>query len=411
MSETSMRSGFFTIFIIVIMAIVGAGMFFLGGEVQSDEYVIRQEYFTGRMSAITKEGWFFKFGYISRFKISDIIWFSAQADEGNTADESINVRFNDGASATISGNVRFILPLAEDKLLRLKKQFGTFERIKRELVIQVVNESIYLTASLMSSKESYTTKRNLFAEYAEDQAINGVYKTRTVDVKVIDPVSGESVTTTEVQIMKDAEGNPIRKSSVLKEYGINLKNFVVKRIMYPENILKQLDEQQQALMDVQKAKAMAQKAEQEAITKEKEGLAKIAEAKAQQEVVKIKAVVEAKKEKEVAELQAQRQLEVARLDKEAAKEYKEAKLLRAEADATAAKKLIEADGALKQKLQTYENVMKFWADAYTKQRPTPDIVIGDDKSKGGMNSADQFMQYMNIKALKDLQLDMKMNRK
>jgi hypothetical protein len=66
---------------------------------------------------------------------------------------------------------------------------------------------------------------------------------------------------------------------------------------------------------------------------------------------------------------------------------------------------------LKQKLATYENVMKFWADAYTKQRPTPDIVIGGEDNNGSGNAAEQFMNLLSIKALKELSLDMNVNKK
>ncbi len=398
----------FIIIVFVLLLLAGA-LYFLGGEVKADRYIVRQEFFTGRMSAITKEGWFLKFGYVTEFKVADIIWFSSDLD-GGSGDQSIRVRFNDGASANINGSVRFILPNDPAKLIRLRKQFGTFEAIKTELVMPVINEAIYLTASLMSSKESYTTKRNLFSDYAEDQASRGVYRTTTKDIVVVDPLSKEKISRTEIKILRDKDGNILRKHSTLEEYGIVLKNFVVKRIAYPENIIKQLDEQQQALMDVQKAKAMAQKADQEAITAEKEGLAKVAIAKAEQEVKKIKEVVEANKEKEVAILKAEKDLEVARLEKQASKEYKESKIMRAEADATAARMLIEADGALNKKLDTYEKIMKYWAEAYTKQRPTPDIVIGGKDGQGFSNSADVFMQYLSMKALKDLQLDLEVDK-
>ena len=401
------KSNFFSVFIIFIIALVAGSLYFLGGEVKTGTYVVRQEFLTGKMDAITEEGWFLKLGYTTIFPVSDIIWFSDDATEGSTKDESISIRFNDGAKGNINGSVRFVLPTDKDKLKKLKKQFSNFERIRKELVLPVVREAIYLTASLMSSKESYTNKRNLFSDYAEDQASNGIFRTKAVETSIKDSISGEVFSKTEIEIIKGDNGDFVRKTSALTEYGIELRNFNVIRIKYPENILKQLDEQQQALMDVQKAKAMAQKAEQEAITAEKEGLAKIATAKAEQEVIKIKAVVEAKKSKEVAELKAQQELEVAKLDKMSAEEYKQAKILRSDADAKAAKLLIQADGALTQKLATYERVMTSWADAYTKQRPTPDIVIGGGTGNNSLNSAEQFMNFMSIKALKDLQLDLK----
>jgi len=45
-----------------------------------------------------------------------------------------------------------------------------------------------------------------------------------------------------------------------------------------------------------------------------------------------------------------------------------------------------------------------WANAYTKQRPTPDVIIGTSDNTG--MSAQPFMEIMTLKALNDLSLDL-----
>lgn len=51
-------------------------------------------------------------------------------------------------------------------------------------------------------------------------------------------------------------------------------------------------------------------------------------------------------------------------------------MTRAETEASRAKKLLQADGALDRKLATLVRIHELWAAAYTAQRPTPDIVMG-----------------------------------
>ena len=73
--------------------------------------------------------------------------------------------------------------------------------------------------------------------------------------------------------------------------------------------------------------------------------------------------------------------------------------------AEAAAKVIHADGALDKKLDALVQINQVWAEAYTKQRPTPDMVMG---GAGGAehNPAANFMQILTAKAAKDLQVDL-----
>ena len=65
--------------------------------------------------------------------------------------------------------------------------------------------------------------------------------------------------------------------------------------------------------------------------------------------------------------------------------------------------IMAADGALEKKLEAYVQVQKVWADAYTKQRPTPDITIGGGGGEAG--AAQTLMDLLTIKTAKDLSLD------
>jgi len=66
---------------------------------------------------------------------------------------------------------------------------------------------------------------------------------------------------------------------------------------------------------------------------------------------------------------------------------------------------MEADGALAQKLATYENVMSRFAAAIEKQKWVPEVQMGEASSGG--SSAMTLIEMMSVKAAKDLSLEMK----
>jgi hypothetical protein len=90
-----------------------------------------------------------------------------------------------------------------------------------------------------------------------------------------------------------------------------------------------------------------------------------AKAKWDQETIKAKAVTEAEQERDVV-----------RLNKETAELTKATLIAEGEGEAKKKQLIMAADGALAQKIDKEIQVAKIWADAYSKQRPTPDIVFG-----------------------------------
>ena len=117
-------------------------------------------------------------------------------------------------------------------------------------------------------------------------------------------------------------------------------------------------------------------------------------------------MVNAERAKQVAELEAAQRLNVSELDTKAAAQEKLAKILRAEGEAEKAKKLLQADGALDRKLTALVAINRAWANAYTKQRPTPDVVMGANGTSHA-NPAQTMMTVLTTKALKDLQTNLK----
>jgi len=337
------------------------------------------------------------FGKVTKWNKRSQFWFSKDKDQGKTEDQSIKIRFNDGAHAQISGSFAYYLPLNDSLITLLYTTYGTQEAIEQQLVRTIAEKSVYFAGPLMSSKESYSETRNDLIGYIDDQIVNGVYKTFTEQKSDKDPMTGAPRTVGIVKIVKDNNNNIIRQDvSPLSRFGIKIDNLSLNSVDYDKQVEDQIQAQQQALQQVQLAIAKAKEAEQAAITAAKNGEAEAAKSKWEQEVIKAKVVTE-----------AQQKLEVARLDVATAEQYKLKKIKEAEGDAEYKRKIIVADGALSQKLDAYVEVQKAWAAEIGKQRWVPDIVMGGgNEGKSNLSNAQQLIEMLSVKTAKDLALDL-----
>jgi hypothetical protein len=335
------------------------------------------------------------FGTVRKYPLSSQFSFSAQPDQGAAADESLRLRFNDGGHATVSGVIRWEMPTDSEHLIALHRKFGSAKAIEQQLIRTTMESAAYTTGPLMSSTESSAEKRNLLLQYMQDQAKNGTYMTRTVAIKVIDPISGVEKTANAAEIVTEG-GKPQREQdSAITRFGINLLPISINQVKYDPEIERQIQNRQKAIQDVQIAQANALKAEQEAITAAKQGEALAAKAKWEQEVIKAQKVTE-----------AQQKLEVAQLEAQAAEQYKRKQILEGEGEAQKKQLIMNADGALDKKLEAYVAIQRAYASAIEHYQGNwvPSYVAGSGVQAG--SGAQQMIDLLSIKAAKDLGLDM-----
>jgi regulator of protease activity HflC (stomatin/prohibitin superfamily) len=343
---------------------------FLGGvleTVDAGEIVVRQGFIDGKLTFWKSAGpqwqWW---GKVTHYKKSSQYWFLTKSEQ-QSQDQSIKLRFNDGGHGQLSGSIRYTLPVDDESLKLLHERFGSQEAIDQSLIRTVMEKAVYFSGPLMSSTQSFAERRNDLIGFIEDQAINGIYKSSSRCEKQPDPVTKQDKTVCMVELERDGKGLLVRvEDSPLKAYKIVLSNLSINDLSYDKEVSDQIKAQQNAIAAVQTAAAEARKAEQRAITVAKEGEANAAKAKWDQEVEKATLVTKAEQEKEVA-----------RLAKEAAEYTRQKEILLGEGEAAHKKLVMAADGALAQKLATIVEVNKVWADAYSKQRPTPDVVVGE----------------------------------
>lgn len=372
--------------------------------VEKGTYQIKQAAVTGTMSAHMTPGMYGQmFGDIQTWPVSDTFSFTNQI-------HPMPIRFNDGSQSAAEGSVRVFMPRDGQKAIELITRLGykSPEAIQEQLVYPHLGRVLRLTSNLMSAKESFNEKRADFDAMAFDQLRYGIYKTNTKVKKEEDLVTGKTRTKEYKVILKDKDGNIQREKNPIEGTGITFGAFRITRIKYSDAVKKQIEQQREAVMEVETAIANSKRAEQDAKTIKMQGVAKVMEAQYEEEQEKIRAVVVAQKDKEVAELLAEQKLEVAKLDRLAAAETKQQLILLGDGEAYRKNKVFEADGALAQKLDTYEKVSAMYASAMQNYKGNwvPQIQMGADQSQGNSNNANSFMSLLTMKTARDLNLDL-----
>ncbi len=357
------------------------------------------------------------FGRITKYEKRSQFAFTTEKDANIPP---LKTRFNDGAHGFISGSFSWDMPLDLENLTELHTKYGCQESIEQELMKTIIEKAVYMTGPLMSSAESYASRRNELLSSIDDQMNRGVYKTTATDERTKDPMTGQEKTIRVVKLVLDKDGLPAREDkSPLQEFGIRTFNLSFNEVRYDDNVEKQIQSQQQAVMEVQTAIANAKRAEQDAITAAKNGEAEAAKAKWAQEVIKATEVTKAEqeklvaetaaiREKVVAETAAEQRKNVATFDLESAKLKKETEIALGEGEGKRRQLVMQADGALEKKLDAYIKVNEMYAKAIAEYKGNwvPTINQGGTQTSGSGNGAMGLIDLLSAKAAKDLALDM-----
>lgn len=415
--------------------------------VDASEIAVVQSPGSGKLTWYTSPGLKPRWGgHVTFYRKREQFWFSTSSSPGQDRpqDNALPVRFNDGGTADISGSISYEMPSDELHLTAVHTKYGSQQAVDQQLIRTVIEKSIFMTGPLMSSSESYAARRPELLNLMYDQIEHGIYQTLAKDVVVKDELTGNEKTIRVVDIIKDAHGVFAREEeSPLAEFGMHTFNLSFNNVHYDPVVEAQIQAQQRAVMAVQTAQAMAKTAEQDAITAEKQGQANAAKAKWEQEVLKAQEVTAAEKRLAVSALEAEasrtnatiaaeqklsvavleanasktnaliaadQRLQVANLDYQSALKKKETDIALGEGESSRRKMVMEADGALDQKLEAYVQVQQAWAANIPKYAGAwvPQVVTGGSGANSAYNGAQTMMDAMGIKAMSDLGLNMKM---
>ena len=401
--------GFFTARKMIVLGILGVASVFAVPYVvmnsfenlDAKEVMVIQSPIDGTLAVFTDPGVKWQgFGKVTKYPRRDTFTFGSNGKD----DTSRKLRFNDGGHANLYGSVSWEMPLKPDQIIAIHKTFGSPEAVESAAVAKMLDAAIYLAGPLMSSTESSGERRAELVQYINDQAENGVYVTQVKEREIIDPISGQKKLALVTEIMRDDKGNPKRQQgSILGEFNIKLMPMTISDLKYDKIVEDQIAQRQAATTQVQIAQANARKAEQEAITTAKQGEANAAAAKWKQETIKAQAVTEAEQKLRVAELAAKE-----------AEQYKREQILRGEGDSQRKQLVMNADGALDQKLEAYMEVNAKYAEAIKAAQPgawTPSVVMGNSGAAGSGTNASTLIDLFTAKTARDLGIDMAVSGK
>jgi regulator of protease activity HflC (stomatin/prohibitin superfamily) len=389
----------------------------LVSNVRKGHYEVRQSWVTGQVSAKMDPGWWIKLGTIQDWPKAETYYFTRGQDSryDSKEDHSIVVQFNEGSECNISGTCRVILPKSEKAAVELTTVHGyqSWEDLLNKLIQPQVRKALIITANQMSARESYSDKRNDFIFLTSDQLIGGLYAFDEVERDVLDEMTGKKVKRLVKLVKRSPDGAIVRSENPFAPLGIRVENFEVKVFHYSDKVKQQIEKQQQAYMDIQTAIATAQLAKQKEMTAEAEGRANVATARYQQETEKVREVVKAQKDKEVAEMRGRQDLEVAKLNAQSAEQRKAADILVAQGEAEAKRLKREADNYEAMKIDAAVAIHKAWADAYSKRRVPLVSGSGAEDSKSGETPSGSGIAgqkgLVDLLILKSLGLDLKLD--
>lgn len=283
-------------------------------------YQIKQAAGSGTMTVRNSPGMYGQmFGGISTYLISDMYYFSTSDLDGGDGEESqpINVRFNDGGTAAISGFIKFKLSTMEKNQLLVHEEFKSYNAVVNDLIRQHVASALKQTASTMPAEATYSSRRSEFISLAEEQIVRGLFETEATE-EIVKDVNGKEFIKRGVRILTDESTGlyVVKKNSPFLRYGVEVLDFNIKEIDFDTTIDALIAKKKEAQQKMVVAKAKAEEAKQNAITAEELGKANVAQAKAEEEVAKIREITQMLKEKAVAELQATKEFNVAKVNAE-----------------------------------------------------------------------------------------------
>jgi hypothetical protein len=316
----------------------------------------------------------------------------------------IMIRFSDATTANVKGITQFILPSDDKEMILIHNTHRTPQSLVVKRLAPYTKECLQSSAQLMSSEKHYGGGRAQMAQDFMDQLKEGVYLLKTEENIVYDSLEAEKkrIYQTEVQVDKKS-GQPKRKLSSIKEYGITVADAAITDVDYEDKVDQKLIKIIDAVTKSSISKQELMTAQQQTLTAKAKGEQALVEIEYQQKQEQTKQVVEAETRVKVAEqdkLQQKIAYEAAILE---AKKIKEL----ADAQAYSRSRIMQADGALEMKLKAQIEVQKAWADAFSKY--TGAVVPQFQTGGGGVasNGALNFMEIMTAKTAKDFAIELK----
>ncbi len=417
-SLTSLKVGI----LIIIGIFLTAGLSQVVHKVDDTEWQAVQ-YLSGEVEIKEQAGIYFAFmPKVTEYPRNATYTFASLAAQGGKEDDekvdnSTRVTFNDGGTAQVSTVIRVSTPVTNEAKREFHRQFNGNEDNIRSAIWAHLSNVIKATGPIMSASENQTARKSEFNSVVMEQMNAGLYQMRRVMIE-LDQVDekGQKLKVMATEIQRDAEGKPIiPQASPLANYGLTVTQLSITETEYDDQTRAQFDTKKTSFLKAESSKAQRESEVQERLMIEERGLKQLAETTAEANLEKEKATIQAKKEKEVAETNAARELAVSKLVKEqaetkAAQQLEVSKLERQAAEeeakkiltlATAEKEKIALAGAITEQERVQLEIQKETsigvATALAKINVPQVVIAGGDQPGGGNSTQDNLINMLLLK--------------
>ncbi|MGY0216421.1 SPFH domain-containing protein [Endozoicomonadaceae bacterium StTr2] len=403
-------------------------------------YIYHVRTVTGNEAVVTEIGYkFYPFGRYNAWKRAmtvqavsgsqtNAITAERDPDSASASLPPLSIMFLDQVDAHAQATVRFSIPADEEAFLKLAHEYRSPENLLRTALLPAFKETLQANASLMTAEEYYAGGRTEFNSEFENQMSNGIYLVKREEVTVNtnktasasanaalgtdqEEYGEDSKTIFVVKKVRDATGQPMRKTQRFTDYGITVVSALVTDMKPNQKFIERMQLKQKASADRAIAREQRVQEEEQRLLAIARGEREVAERQAMAKVEQIQKTTEAETEKQLAitraeklKAEAQIQRETAQINLDKAKIEAQTQRTLADAEAYQKKVILQADNALAQKLDAEVQIQKLWAEAYAKRKVPTNVFGGggDGAPVGNDYETKTFMQMLTLDAAKRL---------
>jgi len=387
----------------------------------------------GSENAVCSTGWYFSgWGRSTAWPYYITVAHTTDAGaDGSSINEPYNVRMSDNWTGDVTETTRFGIPQDPEQFLKMARDFRSPERLISTTLKPSVTTAIDTVANMFTMEQYYSGQmRDQFKTEFKDTLIKGQPKVQMVQKEVINPdpaqaaasdsanaqdtssVGDTTIVITVAEKVLDGNGKEIRTMPEYLQYGIQVSSAILEKIDADPAFEEQQKKRKDAVSRRVIAKEQRLEQEEQRLLEIANGDTEIAKRQAEAKTEQIQLTTEAETQKKLAVTKAEQQREEARVAKETAQiDLERAKIdaqavtVAADAEAYAKKAILEADGALAQKLNAWIEAQKVWATAAAQIKVPTTVIGGNGTSGNALSTVDTFMSMLMVKTAKDLQVD------
>ncbi len=307
----------------VVLLVIGLQSYF---QTDAGFNYVYQNNITGTLTTYSDPGIHLRvpfFSKVERYKQVTTVTFDDGIASGSTTRDldAVEVRFADTYTGTVSTSFRFKMDNKPSSIIALHKDFRTYNNFVDAMLVKNAKNVTVVTATQYTGEEFFQGGLNSYKAKLEDQMRNGLFVTERRQVEVeelaLQPI-GTDESTQRSGVMKktrqlvwktvpllDMNGNPRRQRNPFDDYGVEVKQVTVSDPK-PEGLLNEL------LVD--KKKLVADRIR--TVQAQETAKAEAQTAQLLKEIERTKAVQDARRIKELAIIDQQKQVAV---EKEIAK--------------------------------------------------------------------------------------------